>query len=163
MCGTVPFSLSDHFLVYGCRKKKKLKHPKKSIRARFYVNFNQAAFINHVNSADSGLVYQKLDPNEAWICFCDMFIDIMDIYLPWKNMSFNTDSPPWISREFISSIKERDHLDCYAKRVQTLQAITDAHRARNHVTNLKKNLQRSYFQEAIREANDNSKKTMESY
>ncbi len=69
-------------------------------------------------------------------------------------MGFNMDSLPWITRKFVSCIKEHDH--CYAHRVQTLQTITDAHHVRNRVANLKRNLQKVYCQNAIREAGQNS-------
>ena len=72
-------------------------------------------------------------------------------------MSFEYDSPPWITREFISSIKECNYLDVFACRVKTAEAKRLAKVARNRVTTLKHNLPKSFCQSAIVDAGSNRK------
>ena len=156
--GTCPVSSSDHFVIYGCRKKRKLKHPKRNIWARSRVKFNVEHFLADISMVQWTKVYECDDPNDACVKFKCLFTEVMDIHLPWKQMSFQTDSPPWITPEFVAAIKERNHATTYSHRVQTLESITHAHRLRNNVTALKRNLQRVYCQNAIDAAGTNTKK-----
>ncbi len=158
MHGTCPVSCSDHFLIYGCRKKKKIKADKKSIFARTYSKFNAANFLRDVELVDWNTVYACTYPNNAWETFKTHFVKLLDIHLPWKHMTFKTHSPPWLTHEFVSAVKERDHCDTYANRVKTLDALTEAHCVRNRVTALKRNLQHVYCTTAIENAGNNAKK-----
>ena len=73
-------------------------------------------------------------------------------------MSFDDNLPPWVSKELLSEIKQRDNLENKAHRTNNYIDKLASKRKRNFVTGLKKNLKRTFFHNALERAKGDSKK-----
>ncbi len=74
-------------------------------------------------------------------------------------MRVHIDSPPWLTHEFISECKARNHYNTYAKRTKNPAHLREAKRIRNRVNLIKKNMKKIYFRNLIRDAGTDSKKS----
>ena len=73
-------------------------------------------------------------------------------------MYFDDQIPEWATREFLSCCKHRDSLEKKSKISGSLADRCKYVKARNSVTNFKRNLKENFFQTAFNEAGDDPKK-----
>ena len=99
-CGVCPYMESDHMVIYGSRKKFKIKRNMNFIRAHSYGNYNPLVFSNAIADMDWQEVYAETDIDKCWDIFCKEFISIMDRFLPYRNMKFSNEPPPWADQHF---------------------------------------------------------------
>ena len=103
--GIIPLAISDHYPVFGTRKKVKTKRAKTSIRARSYSKYDPAKLSVDLDNIDWTEVLNCVDPNLTWDLFVNKFTSLLDVHAPWKNMGIYLDTPPWLTHEFISKCK----------------------------------------------------------
>ncbi len=156
--GIIPLSVSDHYAVFGTRKKFKTKHAKTTTLARCYNKYDPVKLSLELDSTDWRDVFNCNDADMAWNIFVWKFNNILNIHAPWKNMRVYIDSPAWLTHEFISECKSRDHYNTYAKRTKNPIHKREAKRIRNKVNLIKKNMKKLYFRNCIRDAGNDSKK-----
>ena len=122
--GVCPYMETDHLVIYGARKKFKIKRSKEFVRARSYRNNDSDTFAKAIADADLTSVYGETDVNKAWDNFCTIFISIMD------RLS-----------QYISLNEAHKH--------NTPEDVAKAKRLRNSVTAIKHNLKKGYFKGAL--------------
>ena len=83
---------------------------------------------------------------------------MLDRHAPWKEMSVPVWAPEWLTHEFISEAKLRDHLNIFAKCIQNPLNKNLAKIMRNQVNQIAKNMKRIFFKSKIGEAGKDSKK-----
>ena len=106
--GISPYMESDHVIIFAARKKFKVKHDKIFVRARSYRNYNADVFGQAIADYDWSCVYESNDVNVCWENFCRGFTNLMDRFLPFKNMKFGEDYPKWADSHFFTRV----HLNC---------------------------------------------------
>ena len=113
--GIVPYYMSDHYLIFCSRKKFKQKSDKMDIVARNYNKYDPDKLAADLAMCDWGTVYSASDVDCAWNNFVSIFEGLLDIHAPWQQMSVPTNSPEWVTHEFISECKARDHFNIFAE------------------------------------------------
>ncbi len=114
--GICPMSPSNHRLVFVIRKRLKVKDENIMIKACSYKTFNENWFIQDLNEHDWSNCLEATDVNVAWCSFHDEFLQITDHQAPYKDMRFSSNLSPWMTRECLSEIPQRDIKDAkYAK------------------------------------------------
>ena len=83
---------------------------------------------------------------------------ILDAHAPWKWMTFDDCMPFWVTREFLSCCKQRDALEKKSKISGLLSDRCNYTKARNRVTNFKKQVKRDHFKVAFENAGSDPKK-----
>ncbi len=156
--GIVPYYMSDHYLIFCSRKKVKCKSDKIDIVARNYNKYNPDKLAADLAIADWSDVFSATDVDSAWNNFVMKFESILNTHAPWQPMSVPINSPEWVTHEFISECKARDHFNIYAKRSKNPLHLREAKRRRNKVNQIAKNMKRLYFTEQIKQAGKDSKK-----
>ena len=107
--GTVATGDTDHILIYTARKKQKQQSETCFIHGRSYSKFNPVLFQRDCIFADWTSVINNNDINTAWNNFLVILHKILDKHVPKKKMTVSEDSPPWITREFLETCKDRDY------------------------------------------------------
>ena len=157
--GAITFPQSDHQLVYAARKSPRLaKGTSRNIRARSYRNFSVSAFLDDLDKAPWHTVEACDNPDMAWDIFQNLFISICDKHAPFKNMKIPNNPPPWFNDDYLSL---RRDLIASKSRAEKSKLATDwdIFRAiRNKLNNMSKELKRSYFESAIKDAGNDSRR-----
>ena len=94
----------------------------------------------------------------AWISFRDVFLDIVNRHAPFRKMRFSSHLPVWMTRECLAEIRQRDILDSKLKKSNSLFDLTKSKRQRNLVTNMKSNLKKMYYSNAIDQSRGDGRK-----
>ena len=141
--GVVKTTLSDHFLIYT-----ELNVPKSApdqihnlVRYRDYKDFSISDFIQDVKS---NTILNATATNEiSWDAWKSKFQELSDKHAPTKTIRMKSRSNPWITREIISMMNERDRLHNKAVKTHCEDTMQSYRKLRNHITNtikLKKNI-----------------------
>ena len=88
-CGVCPSDESDHDLIYGARKKIKVKWVKVRKWARKYKNLNEIDLKHDIDTHDWSKILDNDNPTECWDLFVDDFNAILDKHAPWCKMTFD--------------------------------------------------------------------------
>ena len=107
--GTLELGLSDHSLVFICRKKVKPSKVKERIFIRNYRTFNPASFAEDVRDCDWSDVYNAPTLEEAVSMFNFVLAEIINNNLPWKMIRTRVSTAPWVNSEFLSAIDTREY------------------------------------------------------
>ena len=84
--GILETGLSDHSLVFACRKRAKICKEKKTIFIRDYRHFNQIDFLNSIATADWHDLYNCTDIDDAVSTFNFIFTSIVNCHLPFRKI-----------------------------------------------------------------------------
>ena len=114
--------------------------------------------MRELNDRDWTGVLDSSDPSVAWDVLVENYSMVLDHHAPWKRMYFDTEILVWVTREFLSSCKERDSLKIFCNRTNRPEDIARYNRCRNKHTQFSKNLKRDYFKNAFNEAGQDPKK-----
>ena len=109
--GTLGFGLSDHLVTYCTRKvlKSQIIGKHKVIKIRSLRNYSVGDLLATLSSADWSGVYCS-DVNQAWINFKTVFLQILDIVAPIKEIRLKNRTEPWMNKEILEKIRHRDDL-----------------------------------------------------
>ena len=80
--GVLHLGISDHSLIYGCRKIAYCKTAPKIIECRKFNKYKSPAFKDDLNYALSISDWGSNDPNVLWNQFRDIFNNVADIHAP---------------------------------------------------------------------------------
>ena len=85
----------------------------KSITYRPYTENNVLKLKNALSNHNFNEIYSTTDPNNAYDSLSNTIIQHLDKFIPEKTVHFNKykhRKEPWVTKEILSSIKERDQL-----------------------------------------------------
>ena len=71
--GIIPLSVSDHYAVFGTRKKFKTKQNKRTTRARSYSKYDPTKLSHNLDTTDWSDIFDCTDANTAWDLFVCKF------------------------------------------------------------------------------------------
>ncbi len=95
--GVIHLGISDHSLVYACRKVSIPKAKPKVVETRQFTITN---FQQHLNQAlNSTLFYNCTDANTAWYTWKEIFLEIADIHAPVLKKKVKSEYNPWMTNE----------------------------------------------------------------
>ena len=150
--GTVATGTTDHLLIYTARKKLKVQPETCYIYGRTFSKFDPIMFQRDCIFTNWDEVLNSDDVNEAWDKFQHILQRLLDKHAPKRQMTVSEDLPPWITREFLETCRDRDYwLDKNTKSNDPVVAIT-CKEYKSRVRRLKTTLKRDYFRLALEEA-----------
>ncbi|CAB4029170.1 Hypothetical predicted protein [Paramuricea clavata] len=110
--GVIHLGISDHSLVYLCRKLSIPKAPPKTVFTRHYKNYNVNQFNNDLSEVfslplDSAIL---TDPNALWNDFKNKFLSAADKHAPIRQRRVKSEYKPWLTNEIKQMSYRRDYL-----------------------------------------------------
>lgn len=144
-------SVSDHAPIF-CSKTTKM--PKTTCKGhtvisfRSFKNFDRDAFLYDLNLVSFDPVFNHADPDQALDCWYDTVVPILNKHAPIKKRRVKHPKlPPWLSREIIEAMAQRDQL-------KKLKQFQDYKIARNRLKNLVRDAKKSYFNKLVENNKD---------
>ena len=108
----VHVGISDHSLIYACRKLSfsYSKNQSKVNRSRDFKNYVQRNFNLDLDIAWSNIDWDIDDPNRLWEKFKTTFNYVADVHAPNKSRRVRSQKAPWLTDEIKKNINRRDFL-----------------------------------------------------
>ena len=158
--GVCNVNLSDHNMVFTvlCNFKKESDH--NTVKFRNYKWFDVNAFINDLQSCEALNNTEWSDDMviKKWSGFKEAFIRISDKHAPFVTRRLKQRNNPWVTKEIIQLMYERDHVKKQAVQKNDYYTWDRYKELRNKVTNLLKINKKKYASEKINESTGNSAK-----
>lgn len=153
-CGALHLGISDHSLIYACRKITVARSKPKIVETRNFKSYIPYNFNTELYSTLEMCNWKTNDPNVFWDQFKTTFNNIADIHAPIRCRS---EYAPWLNNDIKKTMNRRDYLK--KKAIKTNSNIY--HRAykteRNRVNKEIKRAKRDYYQECIDKNRSNPK------
>jgi hypothetical protein len=103
--GSICVGLSDHNIIYCCRKIKRTTSGKHTnIKIRCLKKYNTASFVEELNKIDWTKCNETKPVNENWNCFRKLFTGVLDIVTSLKEIRVKQNTEPWMSTEILNLI-----------------------------------------------------------
>ena len=125
--------LSDHYMVVTTMSHmvNRSNNNHLTLRYRDYNNFEENAFLADLEKC----LTEDIDVDLDWKMFHDKFYAVSDIHAPIKQKRVKQSSNPWIDKEIVSNMHERD-------RAKLIYCTTGCDADKREFKRLKKNVQR---------------------
>ena len=131
----VPITLSNHFLVYSVLSFKHFNKQSHQVKLRSYNNFNPTMFLNEIrNSTVLSSIFNEHEVEVGWKTFFDEFIQICDRHAPKREFRVKSRNKPWISKDIIKLMNQRDFLHKKAIKTKDKHIFYQYKNSRNDVT-----------------------------
>ncbi|MGL5507016.1 MAG: endonuclease/exonuclease/phosphatase family protein [Paraclostridium sp.] len=156
---SVAVGCSDHNLIALTKKTKIPKLGSRIILSRAYKRFNQDLFINEVQSVQWSEVCQENDVNIALNTFMDIITKIVDKHAPIIKKSVKVKNAPWLDDDLRSLMLQRDMAKYMAQKSGSHFDKQFYCKLRNRATKLNYIKKREYYNQKIRCAAGDTKKT----
>ena len=110
--GVIHLGISDHSLVYLCRKLSIPKAPPKTVLIRHYKNYDVNKFNNDLREIFSLPLDPAIlnDPNALWNDFKTKFLSVADKHAPIRQRRVRSEYKPWLTNEIKQMSYHRDYL-----------------------------------------------------
>jgi hypothetical protein len=108
--GVLHIGISDHSLIYVCRKISFVKKEIKTVNARNYRNFNQQHFNDDLFHHLTLLNCETNDPNILWNNFEKTFNYVSDTHAPLRSKRVRSQNAPWLTDTIKLGMNRRDYL-----------------------------------------------------
>ena len=103
--------ISDHSLVYVCRKVSIPREKPKIVETRQFKNFNTGNFQQDLRQAfGSEHLYNCTHPDAAWHTWKMLFLGVADHHAPLKTRKVKSEYNPWMTNKIKSLSYHRDFL-----------------------------------------------------
>ena len=155
--GVVQLGISDHNLIFGCRKLSLGKNQPKIVETRNYKYYKSSEFKHDLLVALSNCDWAYTDnPNALWEQFRDRFNEVAEIHAPIRQRRVRSKYAPWLNNEIKNLMNFRDVMK--RKAVKTKSSFyNDAYKiARKKLNKLIENTKTKYFQQVISDSKNNS-------
>ena len=153
--GVVHLGISDHSLVYTCRKISTQKGKPKIVETRQFKNFNRQAFERDLNQAFAGSnVYHHNDPNEIWKVWKTIFLAIADKHAPLRHRKVRSNYNPWITAEIKNLSHHRDFLKKKAVTHNSIYYFNEYKKCRNNLNKTIKDTKSNYYKNKFNACKD---------
>ena len=156
--GVIDLGISDHSLVYVCRKIGIPRGSPKVIETRQFNKFKADKFQNDLRQAFIH-IEDYTDPNAALHDWNLIFLRIADKHAPLRSRRVKTDLQPWITDEIKKLSYHRDYLKKKAVKLNSPPFHSAYKKCRNEVTRQIKNAKTEFFTTNLQ----NSKNSKESW
>ena len=149
---------SDHMLISGLRHSKSIRNSPKYIRKRCYKNFNSEIFVQSVQQLNWLDVYLCEDVDEAVHLLSNNLKNVLDQLAPMRTIQVRTKYNPFITKDTLEMMKNRDHLLKIASETKSQTDWKNYKLLRNKVNNRLKYEENKGRRDAMEECGDNSAK-----
>ena len=109
--GVIESGISDHFITYCTRKiNHEAINKHNTVKARSMKNYCRENFIDKLKDLNWESVFLCSDVNDAWACFKQMFLQIIDDIAPVKEVRIKVRTEEWMTSDILELIYERDKI-----------------------------------------------------
>ena len=108
----LPFTFSDHYVVFTCVNVAPASGKHRTITYRCYKNFDPNLFLNDLQDADifRDFCYSKFDDvGELWTSWKSKVLDVSNKHAPLRKCRLKNRRNPWITAEIVKLMYERDY------------------------------------------------------
>ena len=147
--GVIETSLSDHYLIYTILNSKHKTSPPKEIKIRCYKNFSTNAFIDEIANSRDLNIDGITTVDDAWEKWSKAFLDISNKHAPIKTIRVKDRNNPWVSREILNLMYQRDKIHKKAKQTQDSDTWKEYKYLRNLVVSQLRKQEKNYFKQEI--------------
>ena len=142
--------ISDHSLVYVCRKVSIPREKPKIVETRQFKNFNTGNFQQDLRQAFGSVhLYNCTDPDAAWHTWKMLFLGVADHHSPLKTRKVKSEYNPWMTNEIKSLSYHRDFLKKKAIKHNSTRYHELYKDCRNNLNQLIKNTKAEYFKHKL--------------
>ena len=159
--GVVHVGISDHSLIYICRRISFVKTQPKLIESRNYKNYNPGHFNRDLDNLLNQYNWESNDPDVLWFQFKFVFNKVADIHVPLRSRKVRNKYSPWLNDNIRKQINYRDYLRKKVVKTKSTYFHNAYKKARNKVNKMIKNSKQKYFQNHIDGNRGNPKKMWE--
>lgn len=151
--GVIELGISDHNLVYLCRKIGIPKKAPKIVFTRQFKNYNANQF-RHDVSETLNLNTSSNDPNILWFEWKTKFLGIVNKHAPVKQRRVKSEYKPWLTKEIKTLSYHRDYLKRKAIRLGSSNYNEAYKKCKNKLNKLIKTTKEEYFKTKLSNANN---------
>ena len=160
--GLLNWNVSDHVPTFVNIKKKKIVFVKDKFTGRSYRHFDEDAFLNLLRPHLTQAIMNNMnDVNEKWDHFYTSVESELNKICPIREFCFKKDKPPWLTRDLLELIKDKDYLLKKARKSKLDIDKANARQARNLVNSLIKRARSDYVKEQLKANRNDPKKFWE--
>ena len=153
--GVIHLGISDHSLVYTCRKISTQREKPKIVETRQFKHFNSRAFENDLNQVFSGNdVYHLDDPNEIWNVWKTIFLSLANKHAPLRQRKVRSTYNPWITTEIKYLSHRRDFLKKKAVTHNSIYYFHEYKQCRNNLNKTIKENKSNYYKSKLNACKD---------
>jgi hypothetical protein len=146
----LPVSISDHYMVFSIINFKVVHNQPNTVKLRNFTNFDINAFTNDiVNSSQLRDIFLTYDIDHAWNLFINEYLRIIDKHAPVRVHRVRSRQQPWINRDMLQLMYDRDYLHRKAIKSKTQNDWELYKTARNHVTHQVRQVKSDFIQSQI--------------
>ena len=151
-------SISDHYLIYTIRDfKANVTKTTSCAEYRSFKHFNEDKFLDELRKVPWHICRDIENIDLTWNTWLNLFMNVVDKHIPKRKKRIRKKACPWITKEIIDIMKERDNILKAAKRDKISTLWNTYKSLKNKVTHLMKIRKREYFSNLILRSNNNSK------
>ena len=100
-------AVSDHSLIYGCRKIAFSRNPSKLVESRCLKSYKSSAFKADVNECLFMSDWATNNPNASWNQFNNVFNYVVDVHAPIKTRRVRRTYAPWLIKNIKTEMNYR--------------------------------------------------------
>lgn len=153
--GVIHVGISDHSLIFACRKLGICKQPYKLIQSRHFGNYCCSDFQDDLLLLNS--IADSEDPNIMWNCWKNVFQTIADKHAPLRLRKAKSTYSPWLTSSIKNAIHNRDFLKKKAIKNGSDELLKAYKLSRNRVNHLIKKSKIEFYEKCIEENKSNPK------
>ena len=142
--GVIELGISDHDLVYICRKISLPKQRPKTVETRQFKHFNTSAFQHDLCEVFKTRAFHS-DPNIAWEEWREAFLNVANFHAPIRTRRVKSAYTPWLTDDIKKLSYHRDYLRKKSARLNSTNFFNAYKKCRNQVTKLIKDEKAKYF------------------
>ena len=159
--GVSHVGISDHSLLYAYRKLASLNNVKgiQNIRVRSFKHFDRMKFRNDMQSQPWNLLMNIKNPNELWLKWKNMFLEVCDKHAPIRTKRVRANKNPWINSNLKNLMHRRDSLKEKAVNTNDQGDWFEFKKMRNFVNSEIKNAKKLYYNNDFANLSKNPRKT----
>ena len=136
--------ISDHNLVYVCRKVSIPKEKFKFVESRQFKHFNRIKFQEDLRHAFIS-INAISDPNLAWEIWKREFLKVSDKHAPIRHRKVRSEYKPWLTQDIKKLSYHRDYLKQKAVKLGSSVYNEAYKKCRNYVNRLIKTTKSNYY------------------
>ena len=159
--GVLDFALSDHLPIFLIRKKQKTKPSYAHTRGRSYNYYRKDNFQDDIKCHPRWKSFWDLEenkPDEMWDVMLEIITEVSDFHAPLKDMKVREDTPPWITKDLISEVNQKDFLFKKAKKLPSEANWETFRRKKNEVKRLLATAKEEFVKNKLEEHEANPRK-----
>ena len=142
--GVIHLGISDHSLVYICRKIANQKETPKLIETRQFKHFNALRFQSDLSEAFSSFSTFN-DPNKAWEIWKEIFLEIENKHAPLRQRRVKSEYCRWMTNEIKKQSYHRDYLKKKAVSLNSPYYFQAYKQCKNQLNKCIKETKRLYY------------------